>query len=189
MEKPMKSIPWMEFKKQLELYPELQLKFVYNNDQTIFPNYHITEFKLATIEAVDCGGNLDTWKEIILQVLEPKVNTETEAMSLGKIASIYAKVSNAISIPDQSILRIEFGNTSTAMRQYFVSEMKIDGSELVLSLMDGAPECKAKSSCGIPKSDENENGMTKENPKIEITSSSCCNPSGSKKTKESAGCC
>lgn len=78
----MKSLTWMEFKKYLELYPELQLKFIYQNNQQIYPNYHITEFKLATIESVDCGGNLDTWKEIILQVLEPKENIETEAMSL-----------------------------------------------------------------------------------------------------------
>ncbi|TGL08560.1 hypothetical protein EHQ43_05855 [Leptospira bouyouniensis] len=189
MENSMKSLTWMEFKKYLELYPELQLKFIYQNNQQIYPNYHITEFKLATIESVDCGGNLDTWKEIILQVLEPNENIETESMSLKKISNIYAKVSKAISIPENAILRIEFGNSSSAMRQYFVSDIKIEETNLVVYLIDGATECKASSKCGLPKLDKDIKQIANENLNIQLTSSSCCNTSGLKKEKESAGCC
>ncbi|EOQ90146.1 hypothetical protein LEP1GSC202_0492 [Leptospira yanagawae serovar Saopaulo str. Sao Paulo = ATCC 700523] len=187
MEKKMESLTWIEFKKHLELYPELQLKFIYNKDQTIFPNFHITEFKLATIEAVDCGGNLDSWKEIILQVLEPKEKEENESLNLGKIGNIYSKVSKAITIPDDAILRIEFGNQTTAMRQFFVSDAQIDGSAFVIHLKDGATECKAKTSCGLPKVDDMLSLQVAGIQKIESTPSSCCQPRNAK--KETAGCC
>ncbi|TGM05429.1 hypothetical protein EHQ79_05380 [Leptospira jelokensis] len=187
MEEKMESLTWIKFKQQMELYPDLELKFIYHNDQTIFPNFHITEFKLATIEAVDCGGNLDSWKEIILQVLEPKDKVKNDRFYLGKIENIYSKVAKAITIPDDAILRIEFGNQTTAMRQFFVSETQIDGSAYVMHLKDGATECKAKVSCGKPNVDEIMPLQLAGIQKIETNSTSCCKPSNEK--KEKAGCC
>lgn len=185
----MKSLTWNDFKTKLELYPELQLNFVYEQNEKIYPNYHITEFKLATIESVDCGGKTDSWKEIILQVLEPKEKVDQESMSLGKIQSIFQKVSKSLSIPEDAVLRIEFGNANHVMRQYFVSKLQIEGSTLLMHLVDGQTECKASASCGLPK-EEIPLNLTAElvkNPKL--TTSSCCQPSSSQTEKTSVGCC
>ncbi|TGL05074.1 DUF6428 family protein [Leptospira levettii] len=183
------SMTWHNFKKNLDLYPDLQLTFLYQNQERIYPNYHITEFKLATIESVDCGGKYDTWKEIILQVLEPKEKVETELMNLKKVNSIFTKVSNLISIPDDAILRIEFGNSKSVMRQYFVFNLQIVGSELVMELVDGQTECKANESCGLEKS-SNIPMFKKEfvstNP---VAQNSCCNKKQTETNLEKVGCC
>ncbi|XDD45901.1 DUF6428 family protein [Leptospira sp. WS39.C2] len=185
----MKTLTWFDFKKNLDLYPDLQLKFVYNDNDTIYPNYHITEFKLATIEAVDCGGNFDTWKEIILQVLEPNTKAESDAMSIKKINSIVSKVSNLIIVPENAILRVEFGNTSSAMRQYFISNIKIEASELVVYLADGKTECKASSSCGTPKVNK-DLSLVKEFPSnLTQQKNSCCSPKSVTLDSEKVGCC
>ncbi|MBM9545492.1 hypothetical protein JWG40_00565 [Leptospira sp. 201903074] len=179
----MNTLTWKDFKTKLDLYPELQLKFEYGKNQNIFPNYHITEFKLANIQSVDCGGKSDSWSEIILQVLEPKVEKDTESMTLAKVNSIIKKVTNSMNIPEEATLRIEFGNEDTAMRQYFVSEMKPQENSLLIHLKDGKTECKASVSCGLPKD-------VVSFPKLEKTSASCCSPKVSREDiSEPAGCC
>lgn len=179
----MKTLTWKDFKTNLDLYPELHLEFEYGKNQTIFPNYHITEFKLANIQSVDCGGKSDSWSEIILQVLEPKVEKDTESMTLGKVNSILKKVTTSMDIPEEATLRIEFGNETSAMRQYFVSEMRPKDSSFLIQLKDGKTECKASVSCGLPKD-------VVTFPKLEKTSSSCCSPkTKSESAEEPAGCC
>ncbi|PJZ83167.1 DUF6428 family protein [Leptospira harrisiae] len=178
----MKTLTWNDLITNLDLYPELHLNFEYENNQTIFPNYHITEFKLAKIQSVDCGGNSDSWTEIILQVLEPKIGKDTESMTLSKVNSIIKKVTNAMEIPSNAILRVEFGNDSSAMRQYFVSEMIPMENALLIQLKDGKTECKASATCGLPKD-------VVSFPKLEKSNSSCCSPKQKNKTNEPAGCC
>ncbi|TGL35809.1 DUF6428 family protein [Leptospira perdikensis] len=179
----MKTLTWKDFKTNLDLYPELHLEFEYGKNQTIFPNYHITEFKLANIQSVDCGGKSDSWTEIILQVLEPKVEKDTDSMTLAKVSSILKKVTTSMVIPEDATLRIEFGNEETAMRQYFVSEMQPKDRSLLIQLKDGKTECKANISCGLPKD-------IVTFPKLEKTNTSCCTP---KETTENviepASCC
>lgn len=80
-------------------------------------------------------------------------------------------------------MRIEFGNSSSAMRQYFVSDIKIEETNLVVYLIDGATECKASSKCGLPKLDKDIKQIANESLNIQLTSSSCCNTSGLKKKK------
>lgn len=177
----MKTLTWNDFKTNLDLYPELHLKFEYGKSQTIFPNYHITEFKLATIQSVDCGGKTDSWSEIILQVLEPKIEKDTESMTLNKVNSILKKVTTSMNIPEEATLRIEFGNDATAMRQYFVSEMQPIGNSLLIHLKDGKTDCKASVSCGLPKD-------VVSFPKLEKSSSACCSPK-TEDIGEKVGCC
>ncbi len=179
----MKTITWTDFKTKSELFPELHLEFIYGENKTIFPNYHITEFKLANIQSVDCGGKSDSWTEIILQVLEPKEGKDTESMTLGKVNSILEKVNGSMQIPNEAILRIEFGNAESAMRQYFVSEMHTNGKSFSIHLKDGKTECKANTSCGLPKD-------VISFPKLEKTISSCCTPkTAAGEENEKAGCC
>ncbi|PJZ43980.1 DUF6428 family protein [Leptospira brenneri] len=180
----MKTQTWKDFKTNLDLYPELQLEFEYGKNQTIFPNYHITEFKLANIQSVDCGGKSDSWFDIILQVLEPKTKENTKFMTLGKVNSILKKVSTSMLIPDDARLRIEFGNDNIAMRQYFVSEMQPKNHAFRIQLADGKTECKANESCGLLKD-------LVSFPKLEKQNSSCCSSkkTATEKEEEPAGCC
>ncbi|TGL15688.1 DUF6428 family protein [Leptospira meyeri] len=178
----MNTLTWKDFQTTLDLYPELHLNFQYGENQTIFPNYHITEFKLANITSVDCGGKSDFWTEIILQVLEPKIEEDTESLTLSKINSIIKKITNVMEIPSNAILRIEFGNQKSAMRQYFVSEMIPMENSLLIQLQDGKTECKASASCGLPQD-------VSTFPKLEKSRSTCCSPKQKENTNEPVGCC
>ncbi|MCW7494563.1 DUF6428 family protein [Leptospira sp. 2 VSF19] len=178
----MNTLTWKDFQTNLDLYPEFHLHFQYGDRQTIFPNYHITEFKLAKIQSVDCGGNSDFWTEIILQVLEPTIEKNTESMTFSKVNSIIKKVMNVMEIPSNAILRIEFGNQKLAMRQYFVSEMIPMKNAVLIQLQDGKTECKASSSCGIPKD-------AVSFPKLEKSNTSCCSTNRTVNTNEQVGCC
>ncbi|MCG6150425.1 DUF6428 family protein [Leptospira bandrabouensis] len=178
----MNTLTWKDFQTNLELYPELHLNFEYGENQTILPNYHITEFKLAKIQSVDCGGKSDSWTEMILQVLEPTIEKDTESMTLSKVNSIVKKVTNVMEIPSNAILRVEFGNEQLAMRQYFVSEMVPGKNSLLFKLKNGKTECKASASCGLPKDVINF-------PKLEKSSSACCTPNQKENTNEKVGCC
>ncbi|MDZ4725993.1 MAG: DUF6428 family protein [Leptospira sp.] len=180
------KLTWKTFLQIINIHPELNLRFEYGDKILIASDYHITEFKLANIQSIDCGGNIDSWSEMILQVLEPGVNFEKEAMEIQKLLSIIDKVNSKMDIPNDCLLRIEFGNKDIPMSQYFVNSIGITNSSLIVHLEEGAPECKAAESCGLP----NEKA-SKDNSK-----SACgCGPSISMKTptteisKKSSGCC
>ncbi|MDF3819568.1 DUF6428 family protein [Leptospira sp. 96542] len=172
------QLTWKNFSEILNQNSNLDLRFIYNENQLITSDYHITEFKLAKIQSVNCGGNTDTWNEIILQVLEPNKVLNKGNLPVSKLLSISKIVENKIQIPKDSVLRIEFGNSHLAMRQFFVKNLDITESSVIVRLENGEPECKASSVCSLP--DESAKQI-----------SSCCGLKNvDENTKpEKAGCC
>lgn len=144
---------WTTFNNSLTNNQNLNLRFQYSGDTFVSSDYHITEFKLASIQSVDCGGNLDSWNEMILQVLEPTETSLKESMEVKKLVSIIGKITDKIPIPEDAVVKIEFGNSKYAMRQLFVSSLSLTDESIIVLLEEGAPECKASSTCGLPKED------------------------------------
>ena len=70
---------WNEFKTQLAENPGLHLQFEFAKNQKVNPSFHITEIKQANITAVDCGGKMNAWTEIILQLWEPSQKDRAHA--------------------------------------------------------------------------------------------------------------
>jgi len=52
-----------EFLFLLNEHQNKSLLFEYKEGQFVGANYHITEIKNITVDAVDCGAGTDFWKE------------------------------------------------------------------------------------------------------------------------------
>ncbi len=146
---------WQEFKSQLEENPNLHLQFQYSGNDWVRPSYHITEIKQANISSVDCGGNLDVWNEIILQVLEPKENDAENSMEVSKALKIVDLVENKLSLHPNAFVKIEFGNSNFGVRQMSPNKLETSGTNLIVDLEPETTQCKASDkggSCGTKKS-------------------------------------
>jgi hypothetical protein len=148
---------WNSFKAELQQHPELVLQFQYAPDKWVNANYHITEIKQAPIVSVDCGGVMNAWTEIIVQLWEPTEKEEGRAMQVKKALSIINLVESKLPLNLKGIVKIEFGNSAFDTRQLFPGEFKIDGENLVLDLTPDVTQCKAINrggSCGATETGE-----------------------------------
>jgi hypothetical protein len=148
---------WSSFKAELQQHPELVLQFQYAPDKWVNANYHITEIKQAPIVSVDCGGVMNAWTEIIVQLWEPTEQEEGRAMQVKKALSIINLVESKLPLNPKGIVKIEFGNSAFDTRQLFPGEFKIDGENLVLDLTPDVTQCKAINrggNCGTTETGE-----------------------------------
>ena len=165
---------WKIFKDTLLENPTLNLQFEYANNKRVDGSYHITEIKQAQIVSVDCGGKMNSWNEVILQLLEPELNSNQEAMQVNKALKIINTVEATLALHPNATTKIEFGNAVFETRQMLIAEITKDGTNLVVVLSADKTQCKALDrgdSCGKPKLQIAE--LT--------TQEACCEPS--------SGCC
>jgi hypothetical protein len=151
------STAWSSFKAELQQHLELALQFQYAPGKWVNANYHITEIKQAPIVSVDCGGVMNAWTEIIVQLWEPTEQETGRAMQVKKALSIINLVESKLPLNPNGIVKIEFGNSAFDTRQMFPGEFKIDGENLVLDLTPDATQCKAINrggSCGTTDTGE-----------------------------------
>ena len=174
----METINWRSFKETLVNNAELTLQFQYAEDKWVKASYHITEIKQAPITSVDCGGVVNNWTEIIVQLYEPVNGQQLIAMNVNKALSIINVVETALPLDETAIVKIEFGNSTFDTRQMLPNAITVDGENLVVDLRPDAVQCKAigrGGNCGEPAA----------KPTIELknlaTAASCCEPGG--------GCC
>jgi hypothetical protein len=165
---------WNEFKTQLAENPGLHLQFEFAKNQKVSPSFHITEIKQANIIAVDCGGKMNAWTEVILQLWEPNSTEIRRSMQVSKAMTIIDMVEKTLLLNPNSIVKIEFGNTVFDARQMHPQNFEIINDELIVKLIADKTQCKAidrGESCGTPK------------PKVKLSDvqNSCCS--------SETGCC
>lgn len=163
---------WNEFKTQLVENPGLYLQFEFAKNQKVSPSFHITEIKQANITAVDCGGKMNAWTEVILQLWEPNSTEIGRSMQVSKAMTIIDMVEKTLLLNPNSIVKIEFGNTVFDTRQMHPQDFEIINDEIIVKLIADKTQCKAigrGESCGPPK------------PKVKITelqNSGCSSETG-----------
>ncbi|MDB5155814.1 MAG: hypothetical protein JWR50_521 [Mucilaginibacter sp.] len=181
---------WQVFKAKLQQHPELTLQFQYAADKWVDASYHITEIKQAPIVSVDCGGKMNGWTEIIMQLWEPAENGSDTAMPVHKALSIIELVGKTLPLNPLGQVKIEFGNSQFDTRQMYPGEIVVEGTNLVVTLNPDITQCKAigrGQSCGTAANDENccEPSAAEVKPKIQLknlaVADPCCVPG--------AGCC
>ncbi|WP_293789940.1 DUF6428 family protein [uncultured Pedobacter sp.] len=151
------STLWNSFKAELQQYPELSLQFQYAPGKWVNANYHITEIKQAPITSVDCGGVMNAWTEIIVQLWEPTEDGEGNAMQVKKALSIIDLVESKLQLNPNAMVKIEFGNSAFHTRQMFPGQFQIDGGNLIVNLVPDVTQCKAINrggSCGTTATGE-----------------------------------
>ncbi len=128
------------------------LLFEYTPGMLVGTNYHITEVKHTTIDAVDCGGNTDAWKETIIQLWEsPSELGKPDYMSAYKALGILKKVGTMKAYDMDAPVKIEYGNTMFHTAHLHVNDFEVKEGQLILKLAVQPTDCKAKETCGVPE--------------------------------------
>lgn len=181
------AMNWKTFKELLLANTSLDLQFQYGTDKWVDASYHITEIKQAPITSVDCGGVMNAWTEIIVQLWEPEIADSDRAMKVGKALSIVELVEKTLPLNPLGTVKIEFGNSEFDTRQMFPNEISVEGDNLIVNLHPDAVQCKAiqrGGSCGTTESGD-ECCAPAEQPKIQllniVASAETCTPG--------SGCC
>ena len=130
---------------------EKSLLFEYKTGDFVGANYHITEVKNTTIDAVDCGGRTDFWKETIIQLWEsPSEIGKTEFMTVSKALSILERVNGMKPMVESAEVKFEYSNDGFHTAQLYVGGFTATDTSLVLHLAVEKTDCKAKEDCGVP---------------------------------------
>jgi hypothetical protein len=142
---------WGDFKNTLTQNPDLYLQFQYEEGRFVDSSFHITEIKQAPIVSVDCGGVMNSWTEVIVQLWEPSVKEAERSMKVGKALKIVELVEKSLPLNPNATLKIEFGNSKFDTRQMYPGEFVVDGETFTVNLVPDFTQCKALTraqSCG-----------------------------------------
>lgn len=166
-----------EFFEVLSQHQDKALLFEYLPNMLVGANYHITEVKHITIDAVDCGANTDAWKETIIQLWEsPSELGKTEFMTSYKALAILKKVGTMKPYVLDAEVKLEYSNANFHTAQLFVNDFEIRDNQLLFKLAIEKTDCKAKETCGTSTA---LSGTVSET--SEITQEASCSPE--------SGCC
>lgn len=145
------AITWGDFKSILETHPDLHLQFEYAEGAFVDKSFHITEIKQALITSVDCGGQLNSWTEIVVQLWEPAVQESARSMQVSKALQIVHLVEKSLPLDPNATVKIEFGNSKFHTRQMYPGSFVVGDEDLTVNLVPDYTQCKALSrnqSCG-----------------------------------------
>ena len=171
-------INWQSFKNTLVQNPDRYLQFEYADGQFVDASFHITEIKQAPITSVDCGGKMNAWTEIIVQLWEPSEHKADRSMKVSKALSIIQLVEKSLPLNPLATVKIEFGNSRFDTRQLYPSDFVANSDTFTVRLTPDFTQCKANNrgqSCGTssPKTAQNE--------LVVVADAACCTPE--------SGCC
>jgi hypothetical protein len=141
--------------------PSKELAFEFEHG-LIRKDYHITEVLKTQVEAIDCGGAVDTWKETVLQLLEPKSGESERFMTVKKATDILSKSNSKINLIGDSKVILEYKPYgSEAAQRFHVSSVEIIDDKIIVQSMGSVTQCKAavrktgtSDSCGSSSSVE-----------------------------------
>lgn len=134
----------------LQEHNDKALLFEYAPSKFVGANYHITEVKHTTIDAVDCGANTDAWNETVIQLWEsPKELGKRDFMKVSKAMEIFDRVASMKSYDLDAEVKFEYSNASFHTAQLFINDFDIQGNNLIIKLAVKKTDCKAKSTCGV----------------------------------------
>lgn len=167
-----RPMTWGEFKSTLEENTDLHLQFEYEAGKFVDRSFHVTEIKQAPIVSVDCGGVMNSWTEVIVQLWEPPVSETDGSMLVSKALKIVNLVEKSLPLHPNAVVKIEFGNSKFDTRQMYPAEFLAKGDNFTVSLLPDFTQCKARvreQACGTSPS------------------ASCCGPAPEKKELELFG--
>jgi Family of unknown function (DUF6428) len=119
----------------------LPLAFRYG-DCTTKPGYHITEFKFARITGLDCGGNVESWSETVLQLWDIETSVTGDTMNVDKLIGIGRKAMSAVGAERDSRAVFEVSDGSDAMRIFAFDKLEICDGQALVHLKVEVSACK-----------------------------------------------
>ena len=135
----------------LRTLPQRPLQFHLHGEVLVPAGYHVTEVKAVTIEAMDCGGQANTWRETVIQLMDGSAeDAQAGFMTNRKFLAIYDRVVKHIPVRPDAEVRFEYGNSSTPALQYHVAHVDLQPEQISVHLRTPGVQCKAGDACGLP---------------------------------------
>ncbi|WP_104992403.1 DUF6428 family protein [Deinococcus sp. NW-56] len=126
----------------LEPHAGKPLIFALNGETLVHEGYHVTEIKAVTIEAMDCGGRADSWRETVVQLWNGGGEEDRGFMTVDKFLDIYRRVAASVPVYGEARLRFEYGDARHPTIQYPVSSVDIRADRVLVNLSYPAVSCK-----------------------------------------------
>lgn len=101
--------------------------------------YHLTELKLAQINSIDCGGNLNDWTETQLQVLDGQIGAH---LQVGKITEILQRSAKALPGLMEARLSIETAPGNQGLGRYSIGSVQVSDDRVLVDLSADRATCK-----------------------------------------------
>lgn len=113
---------------------------VFETDEgEIGAGYHVTELRHSTSKGIDCGGNIETWQEGRLQLLDGNGDTH---MSVGKFSTIVANSLSLMPELAKTSFLIEFAPRNVGLKLMNVGQPTEQDGRVVLHLSESRAVCK-----------------------------------------------
>lgn len=125
----------------LDAHSALPLVFEYDG-KAIRPGYHITEVKAGHFDALDCGGNPESWTEIFIQLWD--VDGDRNHMQAAKFASIIRKVTEHVALDMEAKLTFEVSDGTDPMQLHRAGLPTISERTIQILLAPRAASCKPR---------------------------------------------
>ena len=118
--------------------PDARVVFA-TDEGRISAGYHVTEFKLAQIQSIDCGATPSQWTEASFQLLDGRGG---EHMTAQKFQAILTRSAAILPGLLAAPFRIEFSIGNKGLRIHTVSAVTEEDGALIVDLKDDAAACK-----------------------------------------------
>ena len=126
------------------------LPVVYFTDSSaIGAGYHLTELKAAQVSSIDCGGNVDHFPEVTMQLLDGQCGRHMNVQKLSRILQHSLK-----ELPElnSSEVKVEYSPNNEGLQVFSLGEPDITDFEVRVPLIQMGAVCKpalaAGASCG-----------------------------------------
>lgn len=159
--------------------PEKPLVFV-TKEGEIGPGYHVTELRHSVSQGIDCGGNIESWQDAKLQLLDGQGSTH---MNVGKFKKIVEKSLSALPGLGNVPLLVEFGHNNATLTLMSLSAPEDAQGNVLIRLGEARAVCKpAQRKRGLGKGQD---GCCQT--QDISTQKKCCDPPSSPKPQNA--CC
>ena len=109
------------------------------NGREIGPGYHVTELRHSVSTGIDCGGQVETWDEARLQLLDGPGDAH---MSVAKFRQIIDRALGKLSVLADTSFVVEFGPDNAALTIMTVGAPRARNANVVLPLVHSRAVCK-----------------------------------------------
>lgn len=111
--------------------------------EAVRDGYHVSEVLATTVRAVDCGGRVDSWDEVVVQILD-EVDADARTMTGAKFAGIVRKVHRTLGFSLDAPVLVEWGRPGEAARRFDLVALAQSDDALTLHLGIHAAQCKPR---------------------------------------------
>ncbi|RJF74506.1 GNAT family N-acetyltransferase [Deinococcus cavernae] len=124
--------------------PTLPLEFRLYGEALVPAGYHVTEVKAVSIESMDCGGQANSWRETVIQLMDGSPAEAAQGfMTTRKFLGIYDRVAARIPVHAEAEVRFEYGNVTTPAMQFHMASVEVQPERVVVDLRHPGVMCKA----------------------------------------------